>query len=172
MANEGIIQSEKQTKNQAIYTKYSSVQFSRSVVSDSLGPHGLQHARLPCPSPTPRVYPNSRPLSRWGHPTISSSVIPFSSCLQPFPTSGSFQIVSSLHQVAKVLEFQFNISPSSENSGLISFRMDWLELLAVQGTLKSLLQYYSSKATILQHSAFSTVQLSHPYMTTGKTSVD
>jgi len=152
MANEGIIQSEKQTKNQAIYTKYSSVQFSRSVVSDSLGPHGLQHARLPCPSPTPRVYPNSRPLSRWGHRNISSSVIPF-----------------SLHQVAKVLEFQFNISPSSENSGLISFRIDWLDLFAVQVTLKSLLQHHYSKASILQSSTFFIVQLSHPYMTTGKT---
>ena len=169
MANEGIIQSEKQTKNQAIYTKYSSVQFSRSVVSDSLGPHGLQHARLPCPSPTPRVYPNSRPLSRWGHRNISSSVIPFSSCLQPFPASGSFQIVSSLHQVAKVLEFQFNISPSSENSGLISFRIDWLGLFAVQVTLKSLLQHHYSKASILQSSTFFIVQLSHPYMTIGKT---
>ena len=69
---------------------FSSVQFSRSVVSDSLQPHGLQHARLPCPSPTPRVYSNSRSLSRWCHPTISSSVIPFSFCLQSFPASGSF----------------------------------------------------------------------------------
>ena len=72
--------------------QFSSVQFSCSVVSNSLWPHGLQHARLPCPSPTPRVYPNSCPLSRWCHPTISSSVIPFSSCLQSFPASGSFQM--------------------------------------------------------------------------------
>ena len=83
---------------------------------------------------------------------------------------GLFQWVSSLHQVAKVLEFIFNISSSSEFSGLISFRMDWLDLLAVQGTLKSLLQNHSSKASILQLSAFFTVQLSHPYMTTGKSS--
>ena len=80
-----------------------------------------------------------------------------------------FQWVSSSHQVAKVLEFQFNISPSNEHPGLISFRMDWLDLLAVQGTLKSLLQHHSSKVSILLHSAFFIVQLSHPYMTTGKT---
>ena len=84
----------------------SSVQFSHSVVSDSLSPHELQHARPPCPSPTPGVYPNSCPLSWWCHPTISSSVVPFSSCLQFFPASGSFKWVSSLHQVAKILEFQ------------------------------------------------------------------
>ena len=81
-----------------------SVQFSRSVVSNSLRPHELQHTRPPCPSPTPRVYSNPSPLSRWCHPTISSSVVPFSSCPQSFPTSGSFPM--SQHQVAKVLEFQ------------------------------------------------------------------
>ena len=74
-----------------------------------------------------------------------------------------------MHEVAKVLEFQFQLSPSNEHPGLISFRMDWLDLLAVQGTLKSLLQHHSSKASILRRSAFFTVQLSHPYMTTGKT---
>ena len=79
-----------QTKS--ILKEISSVQFSCSVMSDSLRPHGLQHARSPCPSPTPRVYSNSCPLSRWCHPTISSSVVPFSSCLQSFPASGSFQI--------------------------------------------------------------------------------
>ena len=67
-------------------------QFSHSVVSDSLQPHGLQHTRPPCPSPTPRVYPNSCPLSRWCHPAISSSVVPFFSCLQSFQASGSFQM--------------------------------------------------------------------------------
>ena len=82
---------------------------------------------------------------------------------------GLFQWVSSSHQVARVLDFSFNISPSNEHPGLVSFRMDWLDLLAVQGTLKSLLQHHSSKASILQHSAFFIVQLSHPYMTTGKT---
>ena len=84
----------------------SSVQFSHSVVSDSLRPHELQHARPRCPSPTPGVYPNSCPLSWWCHPTISSSVVPFSSCLQFFPISGSFKWVSSSHQVTKILEFQ------------------------------------------------------------------
>ena len=83
-----------------------SVQFSLSVVSDSLRPHGLQHARLPCPSPTPRVYSNSCPLSRWCHPTISYSVVPFSSHLQSSQHQGLFKWVSSLHQVAKILEFQ------------------------------------------------------------------
>ena len=82
---------------------------------------------------------------------------------------GLFQSVDSLHQVAKELDFSFNISPSSEHPGLISFRMDWLELLAVQGTLKSLLQHHSSKASILQCLAFFIIQLLHPYMTTGKT---
>ena len=91
--------------------------------------------------------------------------IPFSSCLQSFPASGSFPM-SQLFATGGQ-SFSFNISPSSEHSGLI-FRMDWLNLLAVQGTLKSLLQHHSSKASILWHSAFFTVQLSHPYMTSGK----
>ena len=139
-------------------------QFSHSVVSDSLQLHGLQHARTPCPSPTPGVYSNSRPLSCWCHPTISSSVVPVSSQHQ-----GLFKWVSSSHQVAKVLEFQcLSISPSNEYSGLISFRIDWLDLFAAQGALKSLLQHHSSKASVLQGSAFFIVQLSHPYMTTGK----
>ena len=85
---------------------FSSVQFSWSGVSDSLWPRGLQHARPPCLSPTPRVYPNSCPLSCWCHPVTSFSVIPFSSWLQSFPASGSFQVSQFLHQVAKVLEFQ------------------------------------------------------------------
>ena len=149
---------------------FSSVQFSHFVVSNSLRPHELQHARPPCPLSTPGVYSNSRPLSRWCHPTISSSVIPFSSCLQSFPASGSFSSESVLHiRWPKYWSFSFNISPSNEYSGLISFRMDWLDILSVQGTLKSLLQHHSSKASILQCSAFFIVQLSHPYMTTGKT---
>ena len=136
------------------YDQPNSVQFSPSVVSDSLRPHEPQHAMLPSPSPPPRVHPNPCPLSQWCHPTISSSVVPFSSCPKSFPASGSFQWVSSSHQVAKVLEFQLHISPSSEHPGLISFRMDWLNLVAVQGTLKSLLQHHSSKVSILLHSAF------------------
>ena len=85
--------------------QFSSVQFSHSVMSNSLWPHGPQHAKPPCPSPTPRVYPNSCPSSLWCHPTISSSVIPFSSCPQSLPASGFFNWVSSSQQVAKVLEF-------------------------------------------------------------------
>ena len=144
------------------------VQFSRSVLSDSSRPHGPQHARPPCPSPTPRVYSNSCPSSWWSHPTISSSVIPFSSCLQPFPASGSFPMSQLCVRWPNYWSFSFNISPSNEHSGLISFRMDLLDLLAVQGSLKSLLQHHSSKASILLCSAFFIVQLSHPYMTTGK----
>ena len=150
-----------------------SVQFSCSVMSDSLWPHGLQHTKLPCPLPTPGVYSDSCPLSWWCHPIISSSVIPFSSCLQSFPASESFPMsqlfASASHQVAKVWSFSFSISPSNEYSGLISFSMAWLDLFSVQGTLKSLLQHHSSKASILQWWAFFIVQLSHPYMTTGKT---
>ena len=149
---------------------FSSVQFSRSVMSDSLWPDEPQHSRPPCPSPTPEVYPNPRPSSWWCHPTISSSVVPFSSCRQSFPESGSFLVSQLLASGGQsIWSFSFNISPSNEHSGLISFRMDWLDLLEVQGTLKSLLQHHSSKASILQCSAFFTVQLSQPYMTTGKT---
>ena len=145
-------------------------QFSCSVVSDSLQLHRLQHAKLPCPLPTSRAYSDSSPSSRWCHPTISSSVIPFFSCLQSFPASGSFlmnQFFTSGGQ--SIGSFSFSISPSKEHSGLLSFRMDWLDLLAVQGTLKSLLQHHSSKASIIWHSAFFIAQLSHPYTTTGKT---
>ena len=134
--------------------QFISVHFSRSVVSDSLQPHESQHARPPCPSPTPGVHPNPCLLSWWCHPTISSSVIPFSSHLQSFPASQSFKLDSFSHQVAKYWSFSFNISSSNEYSGLISFSIDWLDLLAVQGTLKSLLQHHSSEATILWHSAF------------------
>ena len=116
-------------------------------MSDSLRPHGQQHARLPCPSPTPRACSNSCPLNQWCHPTISSSVIPFS-CLQSFPAAGSFPTESVLHiRWPKYWSFSFSISisPSSEHSGLISFRMDWFDLLVVQETLKSLLQHHSSE---------------------------
>ena len=144
-------------------------EFGHSVVSNSLRLHGLQHVRLPCPSSAPAAYSNSCPSSRWCHPTISSSVIPFSSCLQSFPASESFQMSQLFHiRWPKYWSFSFSISPSNEYSGLISFRMDCLDLLAVQGILKSLLQQHSSKASILWHLAFFIVQLSHPYMTTGK----
>ena len=243
-------------------SKWVLVQFSHSVVSDSLKPHGLHQARPPWPSPIPGACSNSCQLSWWCHPTISSSVIPkvgiertdlklvkviynkptaniilngeelktfllksgtrqFSSVAQLCPTlrdpmnsstpglpvqhqlleftqthvhwvgdaiqpshplsspsppplnisqyQGLFKWVSSSLQVAKVLEFQLQHQSFQWHSRLISFRMDWLDLLAVQGTLKSLLQHHSSKASILQCSAFFTVQLLHPYMTTGKT---
>ena len=145
------------------------VQFSHSVVFNSLRPHGLQHTRPPCPSPTPGVESNSCPLSQWCDPTILSSVVPFSSCLQSFPASVFSNESIFRIRWPKDWSFSFNISPSNERPGLISFKMDWLDLLAVQGTLKSLLQHHSSKASILQHSAFFIAQLSHPYMTTGKT---
>ena len=138
-------------------------------MSDSLWPHELQHARPPWPSPTPGDYSNSCLSSWWCHPAISSSVVPFSSCPQSLPASGSFSIESTLHMRPKYWSFSFSISPSNEHPGLISFRMDWVDLLSVQGTLKSLLQHHSSKAAILRRSAFFTVQLLHPYMTTGKT---
>ena len=126
-------------------------------------------ARSPCPSPTPGVHSDSRPSSQWCHPAISSSVVPFSSCPQSLPAS-VFSNESTLRlRWPKYGSFSFSISPSNEIPGLISFRMDWLDLLAVQGTLKSLLQHHSSKASILQRSAFFTVQLSHQYMSTGKT---
>ena len=148
------------------FRQKASVQFRHSVASDSLRPRGLQHTRLPSPSPTPAVYSNSCPLSRWCHPTISSSVIPFSYPLPSFPASGFFSNESGLHlRSQKYWSFSFNISPSNEYSGLISFRMDWLDLLAVQKTLKSLLQHQSSKASILWCLAFFIAQLSHPYMT-------
>ena len=146
-----------------------SVQFNRSFVSDSLRPHESQHPRPPCPSPTPGVDSDSCLLSRWCHSAISSSVIPLSSCPQIPLSIRVFSNESVLHiRWPKHWSFSFSISPSNEHPGWISFRMDWLDLLAVQGTLKSL-QHRSSKPPIFRCSAFFTVQLSHPYMTTGKT---
>ena len=146
-------------------------QFHHSVVSDSLQPHELQHTRLPCPSPTPGAFSNS---SIQVH-QVSDAIQPSHPLSSPTPPGlnlsqqqGLFKWVSSSHQVAKYWSFSFSISPSSEHSGLISFRMDWLHFFAVQGTLKSLLQHHRSKASVLRGSAFFIVQLSHPYMTTGK----
>ena len=148
----------------------SSVQFSRSVVSDSLRPHELHHVRPPCPSPPPGVYSDSHPSSRWCHPAISSSVVAFSSCPQSLPASESFPVSQLFTSGGQSIGVSASASVLPMNTqGLISFSMDWLDLLAVQETLKSLLQHYSSKASILRCSAFFTVQLSHPYMTTGKT---
>ena len=135
-------------------------------MSNSLQPHGLQHARLPCPWPLPE------PTQTHVHCTVDAIQPTLSSPSPTFNLSqhqSLFQWVSSLFQWPKYWSFSFSTSPSNEHLGLISFRMDWLDLLAIQGTLKSLLQHHSSKATILRHSAFFTVQLSHPYMTTGKT---
>ena len=123
----------------------------------------------PCPLPSPRVHSNSRPSSRWCHPAIILCCPLF--LLPPIsPSIRVFSNESTLHmRWPKYWSFSFSIIPSKEHPGLISFRMNWLDLLAVQGTLKSLLQHHSSKASILWHSAFFTVQISHPYMTTGKT---
>ena len=120
-----------------ILLQFSSVQFSNSVVSDSLRPHESQHTRPPCPSPSPGVHSNSRPSSQWCHPAISSSVVPFSSCPQSLPASESFPMSQLCMRWPKYWSFSFSIIPSKEHPGLISFRMDWLDLLAVQGTLKS-----------------------------------
>ena len=119
--------------------------FSRSVVSDTMQPRTLQHARLPCPSPSPRACSNSRPLSQWCQPNILFSVIPFSLCLQSFPAPGTF-LMSALHiRWPKYWSFIFSLNPSNEYSGLLFLRVDWFYLLAVQGTLKSLFQHHSSK---------------------------
>ena len=147
----------------------SSVQFSCSVVSDSLWPHEPQHTRPPCPSPTPGVLSNPCSLSQWCHSTISSCR-PLLLLPSIFPSIRKFSNESVLCiKWPKYWRFSFNISPSNEHSGLISFRMDWLDLLAFQGTLKSLLQLHSSKASTLWCSVFFIVKFSHPYMTTGKT---
>ena len=146
-----------------------SVQFSRSAVSNSLRPHGLQHSRLSCPSPTPRACSNSCP---------SSLVKPSNNLILSSPSPPAF-ILSQHHWLfssesvlliswPKYWSFGCSISPFDEYSGLISLRMDWFDLLALQGTLKSLLQHHSSKALIFWHSAFFMDQLSHLYVTTGK----
>ena len=136
------------------------LQFSPSVVSNSLWSHGLQHARLLCPSPTSGAYSNSCPLSRWRDPTILSSIIPLSSCLQSFPASGSFQMSQLFVSGGQ------SIGVSTLALVLPMNTQNWSPF---QGILKSLPQHHSSKAPILQCSALFIVQLSHPYMTTGKT---
>ena len=125
---------------------------SHSVVSNSLRPHESQHARPPCPSPTPGVHSNPRPSSRWCYPTISSSVIPFSSCLQSFPASGFFSNESTLRMKwPKYWSFSFRISPSNEHSGLLSFRMTcWISLQS-----KGLSRVFSN-TTAQKHQFFGT----------------
>ena len=160
--------------------------FSRSVRSDSLWPHGLQRTRLPCPSPSPRACSNSCPLSQWCHPTISSSIVPFSS-IESVMSSNHFILYCPLLLLPSIFPrtrvfsnesalcirwpnyWSFSISPSKKYSGLISFRVDWFDLLAVKRTVKRLPQHHSSKASILWCSAFFIIQLWHPYLTTGKT---
>ena len=141
-------------------------------MSNSLRPHEPQQARLPCPSPTPGVYPNPRPLSQWCHPTILSSVVPLSSLPSIFPSIRVFSNESALRiRWPKYWSYSFSIK-----SFQWIFRVDFLlddcfNILAVQGTLKGLLQGYSSKVSILQCSIFFLVQLSKPYMTTEKPSL-
>ena len=148
-----------------------SVQFSHSGVSDSLQPHGLQHLRLPYPSPTARAYSNSCPLCQWwmwsNHLILCHPLLLLPSIFSSIRVFSNESVLCI--RWPRYWSFSFSFSPSSEYSGLISFRMDWLDLLAVQGTLKSLLQHHSSKASILWCLAFFIVQLSHAYMTTGKT---
>ena len=149
--------------------KIPSVQFSRSAVSDSWRPRGLQHTRLSCPSPTPRAYSNSSidSLMPSNHLIFSR---PLLLTLSIFPSIRVFSSESVLRIWWQMYwSFSFSISPTNEYSELISFRIDWLDFLAVQGTLKGLLQHWSLKALILLHSVFFVVQLSHSYMTTGKT---
>ena len=139
--------------------------FSHSVMSDSLWPHGLQHARPPYPSPTPGVHSDSHPSSQWCHPAISSSVVPFSTCPQSLPASGSFTISQLFASGGQ------SIGASTSASVLPVNIQDWFPLGLASLILlsKSLLQHHSLKASILWRSAFSMVQLSYPYMTTGKT---
>ena len=144
-----------------------SVHFSHSVMSDSLQSHGLQHTRPPCPSPTPESCSNSCPSSRWYHPTISSSVVHFSSRLQSFPASGSFPMSQFFTSGGQ------SIGVSASASVLPMNIQDWFplgltSLISLQS--KGLSRFFSNttKASFLQHSAFFTVQLSHPYMSTGK----
>ena len=138
-------------------------------MSNSLPPLGLQHTQLLYTSPAPGVCSNSCPLSSWCHPTISSSVThPLLFLPSIFPSIRVFSNESAL-RIRWPKYWSFSFSPSDEYSGLISFRIDWFDLLAVQGTLKNLLQHHSSKTSILQCSAFFRIQFSHLYMTTGKT---
>ena len=143
-----------------------SLQFSCSVISDSLWPHGLHHARLPCPSPIPRAYPNSCPLSKWCHPTIST--VPFSSRLQSFPASGSFPVRRFFTPGGQSIRVSASVLLMNIQDW---FPLGWTGWISLQS--KELSRVFSnttsSKASILRHSAFFIVQLSHPYMTTGKT---
>ena len=143
-----------------------SYQFGHSVVSDSLWPHGLQHSRLPCPSPTRGAYSNSCPLSQWCHPATSFSAVPFSSCLQSFPASESFPVSQFFTSGGQSINISASASvlPMNIQDWLPLGLTDLISLQGVQRTLKSLLQHHSSKASILLCSAFFIVQISHPYI--------
>ena len=139
-------------------------------MSDSLQPHELLHSRLPCPWPAPRVCSYSCPSNPWCHYTVLFSVVSFLLLPSIFPSIRVFSSELSFRiRWLKYWSFRFSISPSNEYSGLISFRIDWFDLLAVQETLKSLLQHLNLKASTFCHSTLFMIQLSHPYMTTGKT---
>ena len=154
---------------QRVKSSYRTVQFSSSVVSNSLRPSGLQHARPSCPSPTPIVYSNSCPLSQWCHPTVSSSVVPFSSHLQSFPASGSFLTSRFFASGGQNIRVSASISvlPMNIQYWFPLGLTGWISLQS-KG-LSRVFSNHSSKASILWCSAFFIVQLSHPYMTTGKT---
>ena len=141
--------------------------FSCPVMSDSLQPYGLQHARPPCPSPSPGVCPGLCSLHEWCHPDISSCDVPFSFCPQSFPALGTFQMCHLFTSDDQNTGASVSASVLPVE-GLLSLKIDWFDLLAVQGTFRSLLQHHSPKAPILWRSAFFMVQLSQPYMTTGK----
>ena len=136
-------------------------------MSNSLRPHELQHAGFLCPSLSPRVCSNSGPLSRGCHLILCHPLLLLPSVFPSFRVFSNESVLGI--RWPKYWSFSFSINPSNEHTGLISFRIDWIDLLAVQGTLKNLLQHHSSKASILWHTAFFRVQLSHPYMTTRKT---
>ena len=144
--------------------------FCLSVVSNSLRPHRLQHARLSCPLPTPRAYSNSCPLSRWCHPTISSSVIPFSSCPQSFPASGSFQMSQFFTSGGQSIGVSAlaSVLPMNIQDWFPLEWIGWISLLS-KGLSRAFSNTAFQKASILWRSAFFIVQFSHPYMTTGKT---
>ena len=137
-------------------------------MSDSFQPQILQHANLPCPSLSSRACSDSCTMSQWCHLTISFYVNPFSSCLEAFPISGSFQWVNSSHQMAKILEHQLQHQSFQWKLRVNFLTIDWFDHVAVYETLKSLLEYHNLKTSVFWYSAFFMVQISHPYMTTGK----
>ena len=150
--------------------QFSSVQFSRSVVSDSLRPRGLQHARPPCPSPTPGVYSNSCPLSRWCPPTISSSVVPFSSCPKSFPASGSFQMSQLFASGGQSIEVSASTSapPMNTQDSPPLERTSWISLLSkglsrvFSNTTVQKRQFFSAQLSLLSNSHIHTWLLEKP----------